>query len=108
MFRRTASALALVAVTVWMLAAVAPAGARTTRCGSFSFSGGKVSVYRIKGTASCSTGKRIAKSAIGSRCNGGVVRDGWRCTRGARTLGEPAASGFTLTKGRTRFEARVR
>ena len=87
---------------------VAPASA-ATRCGSFTIRGGlRVIPYRVRGSQSCAYVRRIARAAIGSRCQGEVVRDGFRCTRGAPALGEPAATGFRLRRGRSDFQARVR
>jgi hypothetical protein len=95
------------------LAAVLLAGApgraeARTACGTFRASHLKVSVYRIRGSVSCSRAGSLSRHVIGSACHGQVLVGGYRCYPGAPALHEPAASGFTLKKGRTVIEGRVR
>ena len=79
-----------------------------TSCGSFEKNGLKVSVYRIKGDVSCHRARRLSRHVPGSRCKGEQVVAGFRCYHGAKALGEPAASGFTLKKPGTVIEGRIR
>jgi hypothetical protein len=98
-------ALGLVAVVL----AGAPGSAEAkTACGSFKEKHLKVSVYRIRGSVSCARARGLSRHVIGSACQGQVLVAGYRCYPGAPALHEPAASGFTLRKGRTVIEGRVR
>ena len=82
--------------------------AAKTACGSFTKNGLKVSVYRIRGDVSCHRARRLSHHVIGARCRGEKLVAGFRCYHGAKALGEPAASGYTLKKPGTVIEGRIR
>ena len=102
------SVLAASGAALLIALAASPAAEAKTNCGSFTKNGAHVTVYKVKGSVGCKRAKRVAHRAIGASCQGEKLKGGWKCTRGAAALGEPAASGFTLRKGRNNVQGRVR
>jgi hypothetical protein len=108
---KTSLALPSVLAVSAALVLPSPAAAKTS-CGKIHGSVGgtrlTVTVYRIRGSVSCDRARSYARHIVGARCEGEKLVAGYRCTHGAATLGEPAASGFTLRKASNRIEGRVR
>ncbi|MEA2449743.1 MAG: hypothetical protein QOG63_1675 [Thermoleophilaceae bacterium] len=107
--RRTSRSI-IVALCAALLMALAgsQAAQAKTNCGSFTKNGAHVTVYRITGGVGCRRARRVSHRVIGAVCNGEKLKGGWTCTHGAPALGEPANSGFTLTKGHNNVQGRVR
>lgn len=104
-------AIALLVVLAALLFIAPAASANLKQCGTVTVpfnTSVKLDTYRVSGSQSCKYVRRAVRAALGKRCEGEVVFDGFRCWHGAAALDAPRASGLTLKRGSSNFQAEVR